>query len=200
LGREDVRLLTLTGPPGVGKTRLALELARCLREDFANQVVYVALASVRNPDLVIGAVARSLGVEEHGNRPLIEGVKTHLRPRKLLLVLDNFEQVLSAGRMIADLLANCPGLSGTRRANRTDLPVSRRSAAGNRIGSGTRAGAAARGAGVVLVPARIRQSGNPLAGGRLGAERFSVELEFRSVYRTTGQMPVRHRSAGLCPG
>jgi DNA-binding XRE family transcriptional regulator len=81
LHRDEVRLLTLTGPPGVGKTRLAIELAKYACADFANQVVFVPLASVRDPDLVIDAVARVLGVEESGTRSIIEGVKVHIRPR-----------------------------------------------------------------------------------------------------------------------
>ncbi|HEY7034657.1 MAG TPA: tetratricopeptide repeat protein, partial [Thermomicrobiales bacterium] len=110
LGHGGVRLLTLTGPGGVGKTRLALRVAEVLATDFAAGVAFVPLAATRDPDLVASAIAQALGVREAGDRPLADGVMRHLRDRHLLLVLDNFEQVLPAAPLVGDLLAAAPGL------------------------------------------------------------------------------------------
>jgi non-specific serine/threonine protein kinase len=110
LGHDGVRLLTLTGPGGVGKTRLALRVAEVLTADFADGVAFVPLAAIRDPDLVASAIGQTLGVREAGDRPPAEGVKRHLRGRALLLVLDNFEQVLPAAALVGDLLAAAPDL------------------------------------------------------------------------------------------
>ncbi|GIK37557.1 MAG: hypothetical protein BroJett011_13900 [Chloroflexota bacterium] len=105
-----VRLLTLTGPGGVGKTRLALAVAADLREAFAHGVWFVDLAPVSDPDLVLAAIAQALGVHEAGSRPFIETLKSYLHKRQLLLILDNFEQVLPAASSLAELLTSCPDL------------------------------------------------------------------------------------------
>jgi non-specific serine/threonine protein kinase len=110
LGRDGVRLLTLTGPGGVGKTRLALEAAALLAPEFADGVVFVPLAAIHDPSLVASAIARVFGVLESLNRPATDGLTQHLRGRHLLLVLDNFEQVLPAATIAGDLLAAAPGL------------------------------------------------------------------------------------------
>jgi predicted ATPase/class 3 adenylate cyclase len=107
---DGVRLLTLTGPGGIGKTRLALQAAAELLDDFRDGVFFVPLASIRDPQLVSAAIAQALGVTEAGSRPLAELIQTYLRQRQLLLVLDNFEQVAAAASLIADLLAAAPGL------------------------------------------------------------------------------------------
>ena len=108
--RQHVRLLTLTGPGGTGKTRLGLQVAADLLDDFPDGVFFVALASVSDPDLVASTIAQTLGVREADGQPLAERLKDYLREKQLLLLLDNFEQVLSAAPLVADLLAACPRL------------------------------------------------------------------------------------------
>jgi predicted ATPase len=108
--RADVRLLTLTGPGGSGKTRLGLQVAAELLDHFGDGAVFVALAPVRDPALVASAVAQALGILATGGRPLLESVKEAVRDRQLLLVLDNFEQVLPAAPVVAELLAAGPRL------------------------------------------------------------------------------------------
>ena len=109
--RGDARLVTLTGPGGVGKTRLALEVALGAGDDFPDGTVFVPLAPVGDPALVIPTVARSLGMAESGGQPLLEMLRSYLRDRRLLLVLDNFEQLLDASPPVARLLSACAGLT-----------------------------------------------------------------------------------------
>ncbi|HEY7029974.1 MAG TPA: tetratricopeptide repeat protein [Thermomicrobiales bacterium] len=104
------RLLTLTGPGGVGKTRLALQVADDLRPDFADGVAFVPLGGLADPTLMPAAVAHALGVRETG-RPLVEVLQAHLRSRRLLLVLDNFEHLPTAASYVSDLLSACPRLA-----------------------------------------------------------------------------------------
>ena len=109
---ESVPLLTLTGPGGVGKTRLALAAASDIAEcnDFPNGVHLVELAALRDPALVVPAIARALGVRESSERSLPAALVTFLRPLRLLLILDNCEHLLAAAPHLGDLLAACPGL------------------------------------------------------------------------------------------
>ncbi len=109
LDAQGTRLLTLTGPGGIGKTRLAIEVAAQVAPDFAHGACFVALASVRDPQFVVGAVAQALGLQDSGESPVQDIVAAVLRDRHLLLVLDNLEHVVgSVAPWLAALLAECP--------------------------------------------------------------------------------------------
>ena len=109
--RDDERLVTLVGPGGVGKTRLALRVAEDIGREFADGVVFVPLAAVTDPVLLPAAIAREVGIHEAGVRPVLASLERLLRDRHLLLVLDNLEQVLPAAPAVAGLLAACPRLA-----------------------------------------------------------------------------------------
>lgn len=106
-----LRLVSVTGAGGVGKTRLAIAAAQAVREAFPAGAVFVSLASVRNHALVISALARALDVPEAAERPLLDGVLAALREQRILLLLDNFEHVLPAASLVADLLERLPQLT-----------------------------------------------------------------------------------------
>ncbi len=108
--RDQVGLLTLTGPGGIGKTRLGLQVAADAVQSFADGVFYVQLAAVTDPAQVASVIARTLGLREAGGRPITEGLGEYLRSRAVLLLLDNFEQVLGAGQLLSALLGSCPRL------------------------------------------------------------------------------------------
>jgi non-specific serine/threonine protein kinase len=109
LDDENTRLLTLTGPGGVGKTRLALEVARRVEEDFADGVRYVPLAPVPSPEAVLPAVAHRVAVNERSSHSLSEALVDELRERHLLLVLDNYEHLLGiTPDWLVEVLRQCP--------------------------------------------------------------------------------------------
>jgi predicted ATPase/DNA-binding XRE family transcriptional regulator len=104
----NVRLLTVTGPGGIGKTRLALQAAQDLIGAFENGVFLVRLASVTEPGLLVPTIAQTLRVPERAGQPLIDGLRDFLRPKAMLLVLDNFEHLVKASTVVVELLEDCP--------------------------------------------------------------------------------------------
>jgi predicted ATPase len=108
--REGMRLLTLTGPGGVGKTRLGLQVAAEASEHFKDGTWFVSLAPLSDPELVIPTIAETLAVREAAGRSQLDQLKAALREKHMLLLLDNFEHVVSAATQVADLLGACPQL------------------------------------------------------------------------------------------
>lgn len=108
--RDAVRLVTITGPGGTGKTRLAIEIASRLEADFMDGVVFVDLSAVRDKDRLLPAVGRALGVRESAERGILEGLESVVGSAEILLVLDNLEQLLDAAQDIGRLLDTLPGI------------------------------------------------------------------------------------------
>lgn len=109
--RSDVRIVTLTGPGGVGKTRLAFHVADRSKSGFPDGVATVDLASITDPDLVLPAIARAFGVAESGVESVMQRLARTIGERRMLLLIDNFEQVSAASTVIADLMRDRPNLS-----------------------------------------------------------------------------------------
>lgn len=108
--KDGVSLLTITGPGGIGKTRLALQAANDLLGDFEDGVFFVPLAAITNPDLVAATVVQALGLKPGENQPALEILKGFLYDKQILLVLDNFEQVTAAAPLLGEILAAAPDL------------------------------------------------------------------------------------------
>jgi predicted ATPase/class 3 adenylate cyclase len=108
---EGSRLLTLTGPGGTGKTRLSLQVAAAAADRFTDGLWFVALEPIRDPALVAPTIARTLGLADSGTRPAVELIADAIGQRRVLFVLDNFEQIVSAGPIVVGLLRACPNLA-----------------------------------------------------------------------------------------
>lgn len=110
LGQKEVRLLTLSGPGGVGKTRLAVEIGSQMQEDFADEVRFISLASLQDAAFVLPTIAQALHLQGSGPFAPLEHLKAYLHTQHSLLIVDNFEHVIEAAPLLVDLLASCPSL------------------------------------------------------------------------------------------
>ena len=123
----QLHLVTLTGPGGTGKTRLGLQAATAVLGGFEDGVFFVGLAPINDPDLVTSAIAQTLGVKVSWGGTVLESLKGYLHDREILLLLDNFEQVLEVAPLVGDLLSASPGLKVLARAGRLCIYMARKS-------------------------------------------------------------------------
>lgn len=110
LRSDGIRLVTLLGPAGVGKTRLALQVGAAILNDFRDGVFFISLAAVRDLTLVAPAIAEAVAIQADGSRPMLDIVTDVLRDKQMALVLDNFEQIVTGASVVADILRACPGV------------------------------------------------------------------------------------------
>ncbi len=108
--RKDVRLMTLTGPGGTGKTRLGLQVVMQLVNSFGDGVFFIDLASENDPESFFSAITRTIGLRKTSDQSLLDELRKYLRDKKMVLLLDNFEQLTSAASGVGDLLRDCPEL------------------------------------------------------------------------------------------
>jgi predicted ATPase len=108
ISRQEVGLITITGPGGTGKTRISLQLLHNIKEEYPDGVHFISLASVTDPALVAATIAHDIGVFDSGKQPILDILKEYLNDKKTVLLLDNFEQVTDAALDVSNMLEKCP--------------------------------------------------------------------------------------------